>query len=279
MGFKDLLVYIDGGKASDQRVAAAIALAQRYDAHLTGLVVAIEPHVPGFVVAQMPASAWDAQLAVRREQAKSVAAKFRSAAERGGLTVECRIETAPELDLARSIGVHARHADLTILGQSDPDDGPGGVGLIGDVLLGSGRPVLAVPYIGAGPTLGERIVVAWDGGREAARAVNDAMPFLTRAKSVSVVVFNASSRADRHGSVAGADIALHLARHGVKVAAEALEVHDISVGEALLSRLADESADLLVMGGYGHSRLRQTVLGGVTRTVLSSMTVPVFLSH
>lgn len=280
MGFKDLLVHVDAGEASDRRVTAAIALAQRCDAHLTGLAFAIEPQVPGFVAAQMPAGSWDAHMDRRREHAKAQAARFRSAAERAGLRAGCRIETVPEADLARLLGLHARHADLAILGQSDPDDErPGGPGLIGDVLLNSGRPVLAVPYIGAGPTIGERIVVAWDGGREAARAVNDALPLLVRAKTVSVVVFNASSRAERHGTVAGADISLHLARHGVKVQAESLEVHEISVGEALLSRLADEGADLLVMGGYGHSRLSQTVLGGVTRTILESMTVPVFLSH
>lgn len=280
MGFKNLLVQIDDGKASARRAQVAIALAQRFGAHLTGLSVVAEPEVPGYVLAQVPLGAWDAQVAQLRERAEAAAETFRADAQRAGLTADCRVETSIGPGVAQVVALHARHADLAILGQEDPEDPrPGGAGLIGDVVLASGRPVLAVPYIGAGPTVGDRILVAWDGGREAARAINDALPFLVAAKTVSVVVINASSRWGRHGSIAGADIALHLARHGVKVQAEPIEVGGVSVGEALLSRLVDEAADLLVMGAYGHSRFRQTVLGGVTRTILESMTVPVFMSH
>lgn len=280
MGFKDLLVQIDDGKASLRRAEAAIAVAQRFGAHLAGLCVVAEPEVPGYVLAQVPMGAWDAQISQLRERAEAAAAAFRTAAQRAGLAADCRVESSIGPGMAEVVALHARHADLAILGQDDPEDPrPGGSGLIGDVVLASGRPVLAVPYIGASPNLGERILVAWDGGREAARAINDALPFLVAAKSISVVVINASSRRERHGSIAGADISLHLARHGVKVQAEPIEITGISVGEALLSRLVDEAADLLVMGAYGHSRFRQTVLGGVTRTILESMTVPVFMSH
>jgi nucleotide-binding universal stress UspA family protein len=280
MGFKNLLVQIDGGKAAARRIDAAIGLAHGFDAHLTGLMVVGEPQIPGFVMAQMPAGAWDQTLRQLRLQAEAVADGFIAAAERAGLTADCRIDSALETEVARIVALHARHADLAILGQADPDDPqPGGAGLIGDVVLSAGRPVLAIPYIGAGPTLGERVLVAWDGGREAARALNDALPFLKRAKTVSVVAINASRRPYGHGSQAGADIALHLARHGVKVQAEALEIPDVSVGDALLSRLADAAADLLVMGAYGRSRFSETILGGATRTILGAMTVPVFMSH
>ena len=280
MGFKNLLVQIDGGKAAAKRIDAAIGLARGFGAHLTGLVVASEPRIPGFVVAQMPAGAWDETLRQLRLQAETFADGFIAAAERAGLTADCRIDSALETAVPRIVALQARHADLAILGQADPDDPqPGGAGLIGDVVLSAGRPVLAIPYIGAGPTLGERVLVAWDGGREAARALNDALPLLKRAKTVSVVAINASNRPDSHGSQAGADIALHLARHGVKVQTEALEIPDIRVGDALLSRLSDAAADLLVMGAYGHSRLSETILGGATRTILRAMTVPVLMSH
>lgn len=280
MGFKNLLVQIDGGKAARQRIDAAIGLARGFGAHLTGLVVVGEPQIPGFVMAQMPTGVWDEQLRQLRAQAQTVADGFIAAAERGGLTADCRIDTALEPEVPQVVALHARHADLAILGQADPDDPqPGGAGLIGDVALSAGRPVLAIPYIGAGATLGERVLVAWDASRAAARALNDALPLLKRAKTVSVVSINASRRPDRYGNVAGADISLHLARHGVKVQAEALEIPDISVGDALLSRLTDEAADLLVMGAYGRARLSETILGGVTRTILDAMTVPVLMSH
>ncbi len=122
-------------------------------------------------------------------------------------------------------------------------------------------------------------MVAWDASREAARAVSDALPILERASSVAVVSVNPRSRDFGHGDVPGADIALHLARHGVKVDVQRIETRDLDVGNALLSHVASESADLLVMGGYGHSRLREMVLGGATRTILGEMTVPVLMSH
>ncbi|MGH6943153.1 MAG: universal stress protein, partial [Geminicoccaceae bacterium] len=122
-------------------------------------------------------------------------------------------------------------------------------------------------------------VVAWDASRAAARAVSDALPLLERAKSVTVVSVNPRPNLFGHGEVPGADIALHLARHGLKVEVHRLEARDIDTANAILSYVADAGCDLLVMGGYGHSRLRELVLGGVTRTMLGEMTVPVLMAH
>jgi nucleotide-binding universal stress UspA family protein len=152
-------------------------------------------------------------------------------------------------------------------------------GLPEEVTLNSGRPTLVVPYIGAAATIGERVMVAWNASREAARAIGDAMPLLERAKVVTVVSVNARPDALGHGEDPGADIGAHLARHGLKVEVERLEARDIDVPNAILSRLADAGSDLLVMGCYGHSRLREMVLGGVTRTILGEMTVPVLMAH
>ena len=176
------------------------------------------------------------------------------------------------------VALHARYADLVVLGQPDSENG-GEVDaqVPEDVVLSAGRPALVVPYIGAGEEIGKRVLIAWDGGREAARAVNDALPLLEKAEFVAVLVVNPSQGA--HGEEPGADIALHLARHGIAVEAQHIEVRDLSTGNALLSRLADEAIDLLVMGAYGHSRLREMVLGGVTREVFQQMTVPVLMSH
>lgn len=277
MGWKNLLVQIDGGRADGKRIDVAITLAQRFEAHLAGLFVIAEPTVPGFMVAQMPMDLRKEQIARRRKHAETAADGFRAALTRAGLPADCRIDSADEVDVAGVAALHGRHVDLMIVGQPDPDvPPPGGPWLVGDVALACGRPVLAVPYIGAGPAFGERVLVAWDGSREAARAVNDALPLLRRAAEVFVVAVNPPTEP---GRLAGVDIALHLSRHGINVEAKTLEVRDIGVGDALLSHVGDLGADMLVMGAYGHTRFQESLFGGVTRQVQESMTVPVLLSH
>jgi nucleotide-binding universal stress UspA family protein len=139
--------------------------------------------------------------------------------------------------------------------------------------------VLFHPYAGDFPTVGKRVLIAWDAGREAARAASDALPLLRRADAVEVAVFDPQRARRNHGAQPGADIALFLARHGVKVSVHTQSGAGYDVGAQILSRAADTSADLIVMGAYGHARVRELVLGGVTRTVLEAMTVPVLMSH
>ena len=146
------------------------------------------------------------------------------------------------------------------------------------VLFESGRPVLAVPYIGPDEAKIRNVIVAWDGRREASRAANEALPLLSKAETVSVVVVGDSAPSARTGEP-GADLALHLTRHGVNVSVKRISDAGIDVTNALLSHAADSEADLIVMGGYGHSRLREFVLGGATRGILGSMTLPVLMAH
>src|SRR3954454_13493204 len=146
-------------------------------------------------------------------------------------------------------------------------------------MLSSGRPVLAVPYAGQFERVGERVLVAWNASRESTRAVNDALPLLRGAKVVTILAVNPRQGIEGHGDVPAADIALHLARHGVKAEAAHTVAKDISEGDALLSYAADIGADLIVAGAYGHSRARELVFGGVTRTLIAEMTAPVLLSH
>jgi len=181
---------------------------------------------------------------------------------------------------AGGISLEARYADLVVVSQTDNDEVLPGV--MSDfpeyVVMNSGRPVLIVPYAGEFMHVGKKVLIAWDGSMEASRAITGAMPFLRHAQEVKVVVFNAERQVNVHGEQPGADIALHLARHGVKV--DVLqETTEQDSGNALLSLAADTFADLLVMGCYAHSRFREILLGGASRTVLESMTLPVLMSH
>jgi nucleotide-binding universal stress UspA family protein len=279
MGIKDILVQVDGAKSAPARYAAAIETAQFYSAHLTGLCLAVEPPVPATVLGMVPPEAIASQREAVREQAETAMADFRLAVERTGVHGEGRIVQVLDFDAVDVFVQHARHSDLVILGQQDPIDFlPLGPDFATDVVMGCGRPAIIFPFIGAPPVLGQRVLVAWDGGREAARAINDALPILKRAHAVTVLSVNPEVTSDDKRD-AGADISLHLARHGVKVTAARTLARETPVGDVILADIADNSIDLLVMGAYGHSRLREWALGGVTRHILAHMTVPVFLSH
>lgn len=278
MSYKNILVHLDDGNACPGRVQAATRLARAHDAHLTGLYVAVDPYLPGNLSAETPPELLRTLEDQFEERLDSAKTRFTETMARDGLTADCRTVHCPGTRVPEVIELHGRYADLIVLGQPQPEDPAGMNGHVAEnVVLSSGRPALVVPYIGPRRTLGERILIAWDGGREAARAVTDALPLLERAKTVTVLVINPAK--GNHGAEPGADIALYLARHGITVQAGHIVVEGISVADTLLSRLADKNVDLLVMGAYGHSRLRELVLGGVTRQIFQQMTVPVLMSH
>ena len=206
--------------------------------------------------------------------AKKVETEFQDACSRSGITSEWRLA---EGDTAEMGVLHARYADLAVAGQIDPENPPPGSAarLPEQLALASGRPVLIVPYAGKYDSVGRRVLVAWSRTRESARALNDALPILKQADQVAVLSINP----DRDGTLPGADIALHLARHGVKAEATSTVAEDIDIGNTLLSRAADFGSDLIVMGCYGHSRARELIMGGATREILRHMTAPVLMSH
>jgi nucleotide-binding universal stress UspA family protein len=168
-----------------------------------------------------------------------------------------------------------------VVGQEDPDGGgtPNAGALLEQALFSSGRPVLVVPFAGRFESLGRRVLIGWNASREAARAVNDALPLIAQAEIATVLAANPRRGLGGHGEEPGADIARHLARHGLKVEVQHVVAPEIAAGDILLNAAAESVADLLVVGAYGHSRLREMVLGGVTRTLLRQMTLPVLLSH
>jgi len=278
MPLKDILVHMDATPQSVPRLEAAIALADAHQAHLTGLYVIHPPHIPGFVRPQIGDEILERQARLLAETAEAVETKFRDRVGTESFPYEWR---TVEGDPVHVLALHARYADLAILGQRNPngDDISANPDMPDRVVLSVGRPALVVPYAGTFPVVGERVMVAWDASRLATRAVSDAMPVLTQAKHVAVLAINPKGGEDGHGDIPSADICLHLARHGVHVEAQHVYADDVDSGAMLLSRAADEGMDMLVMGAYGHARWREVVLGGVTRHVLKHMTVPVLMSH
>ncbi len=277
MAYKTILVHVDDGNRCRTRIDIAIDLARRSDAHLIGLYALSRNELPGYVIAGsggVPVVEIQKRLAAERaERAKAVFDKAVDAA--GFSATEWR---TTDQDAVEAVALHARYADLVVLGQPDESEDAGVQRRFAElVTLEAGRPALMVPYAGRFSAVGTRILVAWNAGREATRAVTDAIPLLLGADSVEVLSINPHGA--EHDSLPGSDIALFLARHGVKVNVRVDRNVDIGEGAALLSRAADFGADLIVMGAYGHSRFRELVMGGATRTIIDSMTVPVLLSH
>lgn len=280
MPLRDILVHLDATAVGRARLALAAELARRHEAHLTGLFV-IDVPLPVIAAGDGGGAALAALMDRMREDALAAAATveaaFRDRLRRDGLAGEWRLAegSAPAL-----VTMHARYADLAVLGQQDPDgDQPDAGAIVEAVLFSSGRPVLVVPYAGRFETLGQRVLIGWNASGEAARAVNDALPLIAAAETATVLAVNPRGGVDGHGEEPGADIARHLARHGVAVRVEHTDSGGLREGDVLLNRAAELSADLLVIGAYGHSRLREMVLGGVTRTLLQQMTLPVLMAH
>jgi len=274
MAFKDLLVIVDNDPACASRLDIARRLAEAHEAHLTGLHVMPLP-VPLYTEVPVSLSLESMQRPELQEAAVRAGALFRERTRGTTARTEWRVVEGRPFDV---VTVHARYADLTVLGQGR-DLGEASADLSGlpaDLVLAVGRPILVVPRYGAFPSMGANVLVAWDASREATRAAHDALPLLRGARNVTVLSIDPE---DGEPRVPGGDIALHLARHGVPVQTAAVYGADIAVGDLLLSYAADRGIDMIVMGAYGHARLRELILGGATRHLLQSMTVPVFMSH
>jgi len=276
MGFKDVLVHVDNDPACPSRIDVAVALAVQHGAHLTGLHATGGPRLPGYLEFELPPSFVEEQERLLEGLARQAEEGFHGRARGRGLHAEWRLS---ESDVIAAAKLHARYADLTIVGQGrDIVNASYDLNFLPEELaLGVGRPVMVVPRYGTFEKVGERILVAWNGSREATRAVHDALPLLQRASKVTILSIDPER--DSGSRMPSADIALHLARHGVAAEASSTPGLDMGVGDLLLSRAADLSVDLVVMGAYGHSRMREMVLGGATRHMLRNMTVPVLMSH
>jgi len=288
MTYKTILVHCDASRAIDGRLAAAADVAQRFEARLVGLHAREPFEIASFIDGGMPIGTLMEAYQAGCDSAEKTAQSAYDKATRGrNFPVEWRVTEAFSDD---ALTVNARYADLLVVGQADPDDPAGSRNDLPEAMaFATGRPILVVPQIGAPSSVGKSgvgksgigrtVLLCWSASRESARAAADALPFLRAADTVIVLVVDPEFSADGHGQEPGADVALWLARHGITVTVQREVAADARIGEVILSRAADCGADLIVMGIYGHSRLRELVLGGVSRTLLSSMTVPVLMSH
>jgi len=273
---KDVVVNLTIGAKRDTTADYAVSLAEAFAAHIAGIAFAYEPVVGPTSMGSIPAQLIDEQRSESRKAADAAIAYFEETARRAAVSAEHRVLTATLAGAADAFGRIARRFDIAVTAQAEPGAWSVQDVLIEGALFESGRPVIIVPYIQRAPLKLDRVLVCWDASRTATRAVADALPLLARAKAIEVVIVADARSRDE---LPGVDLAQHLARHGLKIEIERLVATDIDVADAILSHAADADADFIVMGGYGHSRLREFILGGVTRGILRSMTLPTLMSH
>lgn len=274
---KDIVVNLTPGTENDPARRYAISLAEAFDAHVTGVAFAYDPAWPPSITDMVGGDIVSSLIEETRAKARKVAESFEAAAAVSNLSVQTLTPEASLASAAETFANLARTYDLVVLKQSESDEDVTSQTLIEAALFNSGRPVLIVPYIQKDGFSIKRVLVCWDGSRAAARAVADSLPLIARANNVQVLTV-VTGKFDEN-DVSGADIAEHLARYKLRTELARLPAADIDVASAILSHATDVNADLIVMGGFAHSRLRELVLGGATRSILQSMTVPTLMSH
>jgi nucleotide-binding universal stress UspA family protein len=274
---KDIVVNLTIGVERDAAANYAVSLASIFKAHLVGIAFAYDPEARANLIAGIPAELIDAQRAATKHLANEAVGRFEALAKQAGVMTESQtIDVAPS-HVGDRFGRLARSFDLSVIRQAEPNKAEQEVPIIEGALFESGRPVIVVPYIQKQGAIFNRVIVGWDGSRTAARAIGDAMPVLVRAKMIEV--FTVVTGTTKNTELSGINIGQHLSRHGLNVEVKRIPAESINVTEAILSHAADISADFMVMGGYGHSRLREYVLGGATRGILASMTLPTLMSN
>ena len=274
---KDIVVNLAVGERTNQASEYAISLAAAFDAHLTGIAFLYDPIVPISGAGYIPGEVIESQERDSKAAAKAAIDRFAAASDRTGISADSLTVSASLAGVGEMFSRIARRFDLSVVGQAESEKSAIEEIIAEAALFESGRPVVVVPYIQKDPFKLDQVMVCWDGSRAAARAIGDAVPLLKKSKRVEIVIVaNERGKADE---IAGADLGEHLARHDLNVEVKRTVLGDVDVADVLLSHAADSGADFMVMGGYGHSRLREFVLGGVTRSIFRTMTVPVLMAH
>ena len=283
---RDLMVVLDGSPRGEAQLALALDLARRCGAHLTGFcpldgLVGLHPSVVVGPYPEMFAfpEAVNEFRARAAEKARGMEEEFRSQLRRRGVEGEWEAATGLPADV---VARRARSTDLLVLGQADPEQGTlhSPMALVEDALMRTGRPLLLVPYAGRFETVGSNVLIGWNDSREAARAAHDMLPLVGPSAKATVLTIAHGRQAQGEGELPNAQVTAHLARHGLQVTAtRTVRDGNVSDADVLLNHASDIGADLLVIGGYGRSRAREILLGGVTRDLLRCMTLPVLMSR
>jgi nucleotide-binding universal stress UspA family protein len=273
--FKDIAVLLHVDRPAGALIECAASVAGLFEAHLDGIACAYQAMNP-LVAPEAAAVAVSAQYQAGLEQAATVLDQFEIATRRLGIPHSTRSTFDVSYAATRIVTEMSRVHDLNIVAQPDRAN-PSQTDFLSEVVLfGSGRPMLMIPYINRGTFKSDRVLICWDGGMQAARAVHNAMPFLRKAKTVEVISVN-----EHEGTSEASSAALieHLARHNLSARPDRITAGSSNIHNAILSMAADSETDLIVMGGYGHSRLREFILGGTTRGIFESLTIPALISH
>jgi nucleotide-binding universal stress UspA family protein len=280
MSFRTIVTHIATDAAGRARIDAAARLAEAHGGRVVGLATVAQP-TPILVEGSAAAAGiWAEQAAEYEAAARAAAAMFEETMRARGVAHEARIAGGFEDNAGGALALNVRYADLAVIGGRDGvASRPLADALIDGALFDSGRPALVLPAAGAGPSLGARPFLAWDGGPQAARAAREALPFLTRAETVRVCVARTYFGMARHGDEPGADVARWLAAHGCTVAVETIDPGGKAVAEALTAAAKAAGCDLMVMGAFGHSRLRESIFGGVTSDMVEAPPLPLLLAH
>jgi nucleotide-binding universal stress UspA family protein len=279
--YRNLLVHVPTERLARAAIDASVSLALSCDAHVEAVAAGYEETYsvcPVGIDAGMAApTICEADHELAMERANAALSAFAVEAKAAGISFHCRAVAGTFVEIASLLGPMARMHGLTIVSQPEPKQGSFDNRIPQELLLQSGGPVLFIPYTFHGAFGAARIGICWDGSRAAARALRDAMPFLYQADALTTISMNENGTVPVEASQQR--LGESLARLGLPSKAISLDVERANIQSAILSIAADEGLDLLVMGGYGHSRLQETILGGVTREMLRSMTVPTLMSH
>ncbi len=274
---KDVVVNLAVGTDRDPAAGFAISIAATFQAHIAGIAFAYDPAITPTIMDGLSAGWIEAQWDENRAAAQRAIDRFEKSVRREGVSAEHRIVETSLGAAANRFGRIARYFDVSVVGQTAPDLAVPEDLVIEAALFESGRPTIVVPYIQTDEIRLGHVLVCWDGSRSAARAAADSLPFLVRSKKVEIVMV--ASKDGKADELPGTGLAEHLARHNLNVEIKRLIAADMGVSDVILSYAADCGASFVVMGGYGHSRLREFILGGATRGMLQSMTVPVLMAH
>lgn len=275
MQIKDIVAVTDlSGEQKPARLA--VDLAAKAGAHITGMAPVLEPITPAYLAGPLPADILDQARKSAEETADKALATFNEVMRVQGVNGEASRFRFVE-GAASGLVNRVRMSDLAVIGQDTPNSSePGRAAVIEALLFETGVPVMVVPYISKGTFDAKHLMVAWDGSVTASRAVHAALPLMKLAQKITVVI---ADNGKRYFGEPGADVALYLSRHGLTVSIDHIPAPSGDVAAALLNYVSDQGVDIAVMGGYGHSRFREFVVGGATRGMLEAMTVPVVMAH